>query len=136
MILINSETEVVLQFLRAIERGDEADIDALQAPECSWWILGHGVMSREEYTASVRAMLLTASSRRVDVLGITAEGDRVAVEIRSEMLFGDRVYRNSYHDLFVVRDGRIVEGREYFDTAAVAAFQLDGTLPKSSAQPG
>jgi ketosteroid isomerase-like protein len=38
------------------------------------------------------------------------------------MHFGDRVYANEYHDLFVIRDGQIVHGREYFDTSKVAAF--------------
>lgn len=81
-------------------------------------------MSRAEYTGAVKSMLLTAQRRKVEIVGMIAEGDTVAAEIRSEMHFGDRVYRNAYHDLFVVRDGLIVHGREYFDTAAVAAFQL------------
>jgi ketosteroid isomerase-like protein len=42
------------------------------------------------------------------------------------MHFGSRVYRNQYHDLFVIRDGVIVHGREYFNTAAVTAFQSGG----------
>lgn len=121
-----SVKDVVTRFLDAVEQGDEATIDRLQAPDCSWWIVGHGEMSRADYSSAVRTMLLTADARRVEILGMIAEGDTVAVEIRSEMHFGDRVYRNAYHDLFVVRDGLIVHGREYFDTAAVAAFQLAG----------
>jgi ketosteroid isomerase-like protein len=119
--------DVVRRFLGAVESGDEAVIDALQAPDCTWWIVGHGDMSRADYTAAVKSMLLTAGRRKVDILGMVAEGDSVAAEIRSEMHFGDRVYRNEYHDLFVLRDGLIVHGREYFDTAAVAAFRLGET---------
>jgi ketosteroid isomerase-like protein len=115
---------VVSRFLGAIEAGDEATIEALQGPACSWWILGRGLMSRDEYTAVVKSMLLSADRRRVSILGCIAEGESVAVEIDSEMHFGKRVYRNQYHELFVVRDGLIVHGREYFDTAAVAAFRL------------
>ncbi len=124
--MAEEEKAVVLRFLAAVEAGDEATLEALQAPGCSWWIVGHGDMSRADYMAAVRTMLLTADSRKVEIVGLIAEGDTVAAEIRSEMRFGTRVYRNSYHDLFVVRDGRIVHGREYFDTAAVAAFQLGG----------
>jgi ketosteroid isomerase-like protein len=116
--------QIVTRFLKAVEQGDEAVIEALQAPECTWWIVGHGPMSRADYTAAVKSMLLTAQSRKVEIVGMIAEGDTVAAEIRSEMHFGDRVYRNEYHDLFVMRDGLIIHGREYFDTAAVAAFQL------------
>ena len=116
--------QIVVRFLQAVEQGDRATIDALQAPDCDWWIVGHGPMSRAEYNASVDQMLLTADSRKVEIIDMISEGDTVAAEIRSEMHFGTRIYRNAYHDLFVVRDGLIVHGREYFDTAAVAAFQL------------
>lgn len=67
-------------------------------------------------------MLLTASPRSVKIIGIIAEGDTVAAEVRSEMHFGDRVYANEYHDIFVLKDGQIIHGREYFDTSKVAAF--------------
>lgn len=115
---------IVTRFLKAVEYGDLATIEALQAPGCTWWILGKGEISRQTYVDAVKSMLLTAETRKVDIIGLVAEDGIVAAEIRSEMHFGDRVYRNEYHDLFVVQDGLIVHGREYFDTAAVAAFQL------------
>ena len=34
------------------------------------------------------------------------------------MTFPDKVYRNIYHNLVVIRDGLIVAGREYMDTKA------------------
>ena len=79
-------------------------------------------MSREAYTDAVKGMLLTANPRSVKIIGIIAEGDTVAAEVRSEMHFGDRVYANEYHDLFVLKNGQIIHGREYFDTGKVAAF--------------
>jgi ketosteroid isomerase-like protein len=36
------------------------------------------------------------------------------------MVFGDKVYRNTYNNVFVVRDGLIVEAREYMDPGATA----------------
>jgi ketosteroid isomerase-like protein len=119
----NSPTEIATTFLKAVESGDEATIDALQVPECTWWILGRGIISRADYIADVKSMLLTAETRVVTIIGTIAEGESVAMEIRSEMKFGEHIYRNEYHDIFVVRDGLIVHGREYFDTAAVQAFQ-------------
>ena len=50
---------------------------------------------------------------------MTAEGDRVAYEAEGEMIFPDKVYRNVYHNLLIIREGLIVEGREYMDTKAV-----------------
>jgi uncharacterized protein len=114
--------DIVRRFLGAVESGDVDVIEALQAPECTWWVVGGGDMSRQAYTDAVKGMLLTASPRKVEIIGIIAEGDTVAAEVRSEMHFGDRIYANEYHDLFVLRDGQIIHGREYFDTSKVAAF--------------
>jgi uncharacterized protein len=114
--------DIVRRFLGAVESGDVDVIEALQAPDCTWWVVGGGDMSRQAYTDAVKGMLLTASPRKVEIIGILAEGDTVAAEVRSEMHFGDRIYANEYHDLFVLRDGQIIHGREYFDTGKVAAF--------------
>lgn len=49
-----------------------------------------------------------------EVDAMTAEGDRVAVEVRSKGRFADgRPYANAYHNLFVFDGGRIVLLREY-----------------------
>jgi len=54
---------------------------------------------------------------RVTPKGITAEGDRVAVEAES---YGEtangKVYNNMYHFLVEVRGGKIQAVREYLDT--------------------
>ena len=113
---------IVRRFLGAVVSGDMAVIEDLQAPDCTWWVIGRGEVSRKSYTDDVRGMLLVANPRRVEIIGIIAEGDTVAAEIRSEFHFGERVYANEYHDLFVLHAGRIVHGREYFDTGKVAAF--------------
>lgn len=113
---------IVRRFLDAVAAGDLDTVEQLQAPDCSWWVIGRGDVSRETYTNNVRGMLLVADPRKVEIIGLVAEGDSVAAEIRSEFHFGDRVYANEYHDLFVLRDGQIVHGREYFDTGKVAAF--------------
>jgi uncharacterized protein len=113
---------IVRRFLGAVQSGDLETIEALQAPGCTWWVIGGGDMTRAKYTDAVKGMLLTASTRKVEIIGIIAEGDTVAAEVRSEMRFGDRVYTNEYHDLFVLKDSLIVHGREYFDTVKVAAF--------------
>jgi ketosteroid isomerase-like protein len=49
--------------------------------------------------------------------GITAEGDRVAVEVEADgTTASGKNYHNSYHFLFQLRDGEIVAVREYMDT--------------------
>jgi len=122
MALSQNNKDIVRRFLGAVETGDVETIEALQAPHCTWWIIGTGEISREAYTQAVKDMLLVADPRKVEIVGMVAEGATVAVEVRSQMHFGERVYANEYHDLFVIQDEQIVHGREYFDTGKVAAF--------------
>lgn len=111
---------LVYRYTQAVIDGDIETIEGLQHPEVQWWVLGQGALDRQSYNALVRSGLLAAQKRSVVITGITAEGDRVAYEANGEMVFPDRVYRNQYHNLLVIRDGLIVEGREYMDTKAVA----------------
>ena len=54
---------------------------------------------------------------KMTVLGTVAEGDRVAVEVESKGdLTNGRQYRQQYHFLITVRDGKIASVREYLDT--------------------
>jgi ketosteroid isomerase-like protein len=123
-VMDSAETNkaIVRRFLGAVAAGNIDIVEELQAPDCTWWVIGRGEVSRKSYTDDVRGMLLVADPRKVEIIGMVAEGDTVAAEIRSEFHFGDRIYANEYHDLFVIRAGHIVHGREYFDTGKVAAF--------------
>ncbi|MEM9621657.1 MAG: hypothetical protein AAF993_08415, partial [Pseudomonadota bacterium] len=48
--------------------------------------------------------------------GITAEGDRVAVEaVSSGETLDGKTYNNEYHFLFVCRNGKLTAVREYMD---------------------
>lgn len=118
---IDANKAVVRRYMQAVIDGDIDTIEALQHPDVKWWVLGFGDMDRATFTASVKGGLIAAKERRVEITGLTVEGDRVAVEAWSEIVFPDKVYRNQYHNLLVLRDGLIVEGREYMDTRAAAA---------------
>ena len=112
--------DLVRRYAQAVIDGDAATIEALQSPDVKWWILGRGDMDRASFNGAVRSGLLAASRRCLRITGMTAEGDRVAFEAEGEMVFPDRTYRNTYHNLLVIRDGLIVEGHEYMDTRAAA----------------
>lgn len=118
---VEANKAVARRYMQAVVDGDAETIESLQHPDVTWWILGYGDMSRTDFVASVKSGLLTAERRHVEIITLTAEGDRVAVEAVSEMTFPDRTYRNEYHNLLVIRDGLIVEGREYMDTRLAAA---------------
>lgn len=106
----------ILRLMKALDACDEAVIRAIIAPEASWWVLGVGTLDRETVIAQLNQMLGTATVAETTVIGTTAEGDRVAVESRGNFEFEDgRVYRNSYHHLFELRDGQVTAIREYLD---------------------
>jgi ketosteroid isomerase-like protein len=111
---------LVYRYAQAVIDGDMGTIEALQHPNVHWWVLGQGTVDRKRFNELVRSGLLAAEKRSVRIVGITAEGDRVAYEAEAEMVFAERIYRNRYHNLLVIRDGLIVEGREYMDTRAAA----------------
>jgi ketosteroid isomerase-like protein len=55
------------------------------------------------------------------VIGMVAEGNKVAAEVRSYADLTDgRTYENQYHMLFTLRQGKIVEVKEYADTLLIA----------------
>jgi uncharacterized protein len=113
--------EVARAFLRAIEAGDVPALDALLDPAFHWWVAAYGERTRAAFLEGVTRTMRGFEQRQVTVTGITAEGERVAVEAEGRFERPGLVYRNSYHYLFIVRDGRIASGKEYFDNAAAAA---------------
>ena len=58
---IEANKAVARRYMQAVVDGDIATIEALQHPDCTWWILGFGDMTRADLIASVRDGLLTAT---------------------------------------------------------------------------
>lgn len=115
--------EVAVRVIEEIPRGV---IDpAVLHPDFQAWTLTLGELSRDRYlTALSRLATLFSPPLRIEVIGVTDGGDRVAVEARSTGTLPDgSTYRNSYHFLFAFVDGLIVDIREYLDTAAVGAIR-------------
>lgn len=71
--------------------------------------------------ASVAPMI--AGPFEQTITGVTTEGERVAIQmLGSALLTNGKTYKNRYHFLFIVRDGKIVEMTEYCDVNATQAF--------------
>jgi ketosteroid isomerase-like protein len=65
--------------------------------------------------------IFEAGAPTIEVTGVTAEGERVAIEGTGHgRLRNGRDYDNNYHFLIVVRDGRVLSIREYMDSEHVA----------------
>ena len=112
---------LVLEFLRHQydHRIDEAF--ALVADDATWWMPGSLPVSGTYRKDEIQAIFAGVRDRfveppRMEIRTVTAEDDRVAVEVDGEGVMANGLeYRNSYHLLFRVRDGAIVECHNHQD---------------------
>jgi ketosteroid isomerase-like protein len=86
--------------------------------DVQWWVPGTGWLSRAQFMELVEKFgERVAGPVTLTIEGVTAEGDRVAVEAQAHALLKNgRIYRNTYHFLFMFRDGKICQAKEYNDT--------------------
>jgi len=99
--------------------GPAAAIRAYGAENFVWWALGHGeIQSEVDGILAVMRANIDSDGMTMRVIGSTIEGERMALEIQGRATLKDgTIYENQFHILYVVRDGRIVSLREYYDTA-------------------
>lgn len=118
--------------LSYIDRMGHNDLDgalALAAADSRFWLAGPGDMDKEglkRFLAPFNRMIL---NMRFDILSVTAEDDRVAVEAASTAeLRNGKTYRNRYVFMFTARHGKLAGVKEYSDSApALAAFDKQGS---------
>lgn len=132
---IEENKRVVRRYYAAVSGGRRDEATALLADDATWWIAGKpeqfalaGLRSLQEHQELLRERLAPALPHGVEIMitGMTAEGDRVAVEMENRARTADgRIYNNQFHMLFVVRDGKIHAAREYLDTQHAADLLLE-----------
>jgi ketosteroid isomerase-like protein len=123
---------IALDFLEHCFGGRTDQALALLATEASRWVLGapdklgvSGTRQGERLAAFLRKVHRGfPDGLEASFDGVTAEGERVAVEVTAvARLHGGGTYRNSYHFLLQVRDGKVLRVREYMDTYCVHELQ-------------
>jgi len=113
---------VARDLFAALSRNDRAAIDALYADDFTLWTAGTLPFSgRHTRAAALQGMGMVLGlfpdGLAFTITGMTAEGERVAVEAESHGRHASgKVYHNQYHFLLVIRDGKIAELKEYMDT--------------------
>ncbi len=132
---IESNKERVSRFFEVLNAGD---IDALvdsYANEGSYQTMGEtlisGVMNRDQIAESAGGVFdVFPEGLKFKVLGMVAEGDKVAVEAMSEgEHISGQTYSNEYHFLFQFRDGKLLSLKEYMDTEHVTDVLCGGQRP-------
>jgi uncharacterized protein len=118
--------KVALTFLENLSAGKIDAALELIADDVDWWLAGKpgqfALAGRKNKAQFAEMLSLIEKGMpngiRLTITGVTAEGDRVAVEMNADGVSATgKEYHNQYHDLLEVRDGQIHAGREYLDTA-------------------
>ena len=121
---------IAADFFGRFTANDVAGALAMMSDDATWWIVGKRELnpSAGEYDKQRIAKLFYRMTGQLKgplsftVKGAIAEGDKVAIELvgRGELKNG-RIYNNEYHLLMSIRDGKVVQVREYLDTQHVFA---------------
>jgi uncharacterized protein len=121
-----SNREVATELFTRFSASDIAGAVALMTEDVTWRVPGSpelstvaGIYDKARLKRLWRRMLSQLDERgmKMTVTGMLAEGDRLAMEVRSSGdLRNGRKYRQRYHFLMVFRDGKIEAVREYHDT--------------------
>ena len=129
MSTLDKNKSVCRAFLTHIGRRQFDDALALVHDNVVWWLQGDFARSgfREgKDTLFTNLAQVLATDLELEFGHLTAEEDRVAVEMESRgKLANGKDYRNSYHYLFFVKDGKIRECHEYLDTKHLAEVMFD-----------
>lgn len=114
-----------LQFFSSISARDRDGYLSLLDNEALWWIAGNpetmpaaGTLNKDQAELMIAHMnSQLADGLKLSVKSITAEEDRVSVEVESYgELRNGRIYKQQYHFLLRFRDGKIINIKEYLDT--------------------
>lgn len=125
----------VRAFFDAMNAGDVAGIVDAYAEDGTLTTMGRtlisGTFDKPTVTmAAGRIFEAFPNGIAFTIHSITAEGDRVAVEASSRgMHVSGREYRNQYHFLARLCDGKFVEWKEYCDTEAITDILCGGQRP-------
>lgn len=127
-------------FFDAMNRGDTAAIVDAYDDDGHVWTTGNtlisGKFSKEQIRAAAGAIFQSfPQGIRFTITGMTAEGERVAVEAESKGAHvSGKTYTNQYHFLFIFRNGKLLELREYMDTERVTDILCGGQRPAGAGQ--
>lgn len=133
---IDKNKTLILDFLNAIGSGQFDSAAAMMDDGATYWLLGttpaSGTHGKQSYIDMCKAAWELADggfNMKFEV--IAAEGERVVVEGEGKRKLKNGLsYDQIYLNVFRIRNGKILEAREYLDTEAVTRLfkDLEGDL--------
>ncbi|MED5260845.1 MAG: nuclear transport factor 2 family protein [Myxococcota bacterium] len=129
---LEANKRLASDFIDALSSGDAGRILDLYTEDATVWTAGSlpisGTHPREAVVALCEGLLgAFPKGLRFEVVAMTAEGNRVAIEAEGHGLHASgQPYHQQYHFLLVVRDGKLSEIKEYFDTEHARQVLIPG----------
>lgn len=133
---IQANKEIVTKFFEYLTAADADALLDLYTDDVEVWTAGDLPLSGVHPRAELRGLIEGISGAfpsgwRFTVVQLTAEDDRVAAQAQGKGTHvSGRVYDQSYHFLFWIRDGKIARFSEYFDTKHAAEVLFGAPVPR------
>lgn len=127
--------DTVLKFIEAVGNEDTAGFLSMYHKDGTCWTSGNTMISGTFTLAQITPLAdglfdLFPDGLKYTIHGSTVQGDRVAMEVESNGRHKNgKWYNQHYHFLFVLKDGKILRYKEYFDTERVTDVMCDGNRP-------
>ena len=121
--------KIAIKFFEALSSGSETYLD-FYTDDSIIWTAGDnaigGTRTKQEIIEFAQGVLDSfPNGITFKITGITAENERVAVEVDGEAIHASGLpYNNQYHFLLTIKDGKILELKEYMDTQLAAKVLL------------
>lgn len=140
MSTIEDNKAVVRAFVSLLGGDDISGLQRLLADDLQWVVPQDptltplaGSRDKSQWTALYKGFRASVRTEvNYTIIGLTAEGARVAAEVESHAETPIGPFFNRYHFLFEVRDGQIVVAKEYADSLFMYMFSKRATHPEQA----
>jgi ketosteroid isomerase-like protein len=118
---IETNKSIARQFIDYLRAQDFEGVTSLMSDDMTWWDVMRGTLSNADYLDAAKKFgEFYQTPIQLTIHGMTAEEDRVAIELESYVkMKKDLIYNNTYHILLTLKDGKITSVREYLNTKHV-----------------
>jgi len=129
---IEANKRIARDLIAALSRADTDWVLENYADDMVMWTAGSLAFSGPHTKGEIRGLMdgilgAFPDGLEFSIQALTAEDDRVAIEAECDGVHvSGKPYRNQYHFLLRIRDGRIVEFKEYLDTQLANEVLLGG----------
>lgn len=126
---IKENKEIAIKFFEALSSGSESYLDFYNDDSIIWTAGNNaigGTRTKKEIIDFAQGILAAfPTGITFNITGMTAENERVAVEVSGEAMHASgEAYNNKYHFLLTIKNGKIIELKEYMDTQLAAKILL------------